>query len=242
MKDKLITFKKNNFTVLVIYLNNITFNCFKKFLLKKITESPNFFKDIPILLHIKRLSCSFDWINIKRFILSIGLFLIGITGYLDKNLKNIILQSGITIFPKKKKICKIYKNNYFTYPNNKKSKTLSISSKIIENQKSYLVSSLVRSGQKIYTPNTDLIITNNVSSGAELIAGGNVHIYGIMRGRVLAGVNGDVTRKIFCTQLFAELIAIAGKYWTIEKIPNQFIGKSVEISLINKAIYIKRFN
>ncbi|VFP81129.1 Septum site-determining protein MinC [Buchnera aphidicola (Cinara kochiana kochiana)] len=237
MKNKQITFKKKNFTILVICLNQIKFDFFKNFLYQQIQESPSFFKNIPVVLNIENLFYSLDWIHVKNFILSVGLFLIGIIGCKDKNLKKIILQSGIPILSESKIIIsKLYKNfNSDQY--NKKSIHLSLSQ--ISSYQSDIIDSIIRSGQRVYSPYNDLIITNNVSSGAELISGGNVHIYGVMRGRVLAGVNGDVTRKIFCTSLFAELIAIAGEYLTIEQIPIKFLGKSVEISLIKKILFIK---
>lgn len=55
----------------------------------------------------------------------------------------------------------------------------------------------MRSGQRIYAPNSDLVVLSNVSAGAELIADGNVHIYGVLRGRVLAGASGDQESHIF---------------------------------------------
>ncbi|VFP81505.1 septum site-determining protein MinC [Buchnera aphidicola] len=238
MKHQLVTFKKNNFTILVINVKNIKFSYFKDFLIEKIQESPSFFKNIPIILNIEKLSYKFDWMNIKSFILSIGLFLIGITGCKNKHTEKIISKSGLPIFSIQKQIkSKIYKNKNYT--NNNQNKYINSSYYDIKNQKNYVFNKLVRSGQRIYLPNTDLIITNNVSSGAELISDGHVHIYGVMRGRVLAGANGDITRKIFCTHLFAELISIAGEYLTIEQIPLKFLGKSVEISLINHILCIK---
>jgi len=77
-----------------------------------------------------------------------------------------------------------------------------------------LVTEPVRSGQRIFADRGDLIVMAAVSSGAELIAHGNIHIYGPLRGRALAGVNGDRTARIFCQSLEAELIAIAGLYRT----------------------------
>lgn len=79
---------------------------------------------------------------------------------------------------------------------------------------SLLVTEPVRSGQRIFADRGDLIVMAAVSSGAELIAHGNIHIYGPLRGRALAGVNGDRTARIFCQSLEAELIAIAGLYRT----------------------------
>lgn len=96
----------------------------------------------------------------------------------------------------------------------------------------------MRSGQKIYAKHADLIVINNVSAGAELVADGNIHVYGIVRGRVLAGANGDTSRKIFCTGLFAELVSISGEYWLSDQIPSEFIGKSAQIYLKNKFLTI----
>lgn len=77
-----------------------------------------------------------------------------------------------------------------------------------------LVSEPVRSGQRIFADRGDLVVVASVGSGAELIAHGNIHVYGRLRGRALAGVNGDRKARIFCQSLEAELIAIAGLYKT----------------------------
>ncbi|VFP85942.1 Septum site-determining protein MinC [Buchnera aphidicola (Cinara pseudotaxifoliae)] len=238
MKNQFVTFKNKNFTILVIYLKNTQPDYFESFLRKKIQESPSFFKNKLIVLNVENISHKFDWINIKKFILSVGLFLIGIMDCKDKYLKKKILHSGLPILSNQySTILKEYNNNINCYHNNKILTKSYLSSST--SYKSNIIDSLIRSGQRIYSPYNDLIITNNVSSGAELISGGNIHIYGNMRGRVLAGMNGDITRKIFCTYLFAELISIAGEYLTIEQIPVKFLGKSVEISLINRILYIK---
>jgi septum site-determining protein MinC len=79
---------------------------------------------------------------------------------------------------------------------------------------SLVVTEPVRSGQRIFADRGDLVVIASVSSGAELIAQGNIHVYGPLRGRALAGVNGDRSARIFCQSLEAELIAIAGLYRT----------------------------
>nr|WP_221288385.1 septum site-determining protein MinC [Amaricoccus macauensis] len=84
----------------------------------------------------------------------------------------------------------------------------------VEPAATLLITEPVRSGQRIFADRGDLIVMAPVSSGAELIAHGNIHIYGPLRGRALAGVNGDRTARIFCQNLEAELIAIAGLYRT----------------------------
>ena len=74
----------------------------------------------------------------------------------------------------------------------------------------------LRSGQRIYARDTDLIVIGMVSQGAEVIADGNVHVYGPLRGKAMAGARGDATARIFTTQLDPELVAIAGVYRVIE--------------------------
>ena len=74
----------------------------------------------------------------------------------------------------------------------------------------------VRSGQQIYAKNCDLIVMAVVSAGAELLADGNIHVYGPLRGRALAGINGNSEARIFCQQLGAELLSIAGQYKVAE--------------------------
>jgi septum site-determining protein MinC len=70
----------------------------------------------------------------------------------------------------------------------------------------------VRSGQQVYAKDADLIILASVGTGAELLADGHIHVYGTLRGRALAGIQGDEQARIFCSQLQAELVSIAGQY------------------------------
>jgi len=74
----------------------------------------------------------------------------------------------------------------------------------------------LRSGQRVYARNTDLIVIGVVGQGAEVIADGNIHVYGPLRGKAMAGARGDTQARIFTTQLDPELIAIAGVYRVIE--------------------------
>lgn len=99
----------------------------------------------------------------------------------------------------------------------------------------------VRSGKQIYAKGCDLIITSTVSHGAEVLADGNIHIYGTLNGRALAGVQGDVNAKIFCKTLDAELIAIAGNYLVSEQIPDAHKNSSqfLEIFLEGNKLQFK---
>ncbi len=74
----------------------------------------------------------------------------------------------------------------------------------------------LRSGQRIYARHTDLVVIGMVSQGAEVIADGNVHVYGPLRGKAMAGARGDTSARIFTTHLDAELLAVAGVYRVVE--------------------------
>ncbi|HEV2571382.1 MAG TPA: septum site-determining protein MinC [Beijerinckiaceae bacterium] len=96
---------------------------------------------------------------------------------------------------------------------------------------SMLVTQPVRSGQSLIFPEGDVTVVGSVASGAEIIAGGSVHVYGALRGRVMAGTMGHASARIFCSKLEAELIAIDGYYQTAEDIKPELRGKAVQFWL-----------
>lgn len=86
----------------------------------------------------------------------------------------------------------------------------------------------VRSGQRLYGRNRDLVVTATVGAGAEVMADGCVHVYGVLRGRAMAGARGDVTARVFCQEFHAELVSIAGVFRVFETIPEDLAGKPVQ--------------
>ncbi|QAX82135.1 septum site-determining protein MinC [Candidatus Pseudomonas adelgestsugas] len=99
----------------------------------------------------------------------------------------------------------------------------------------------VRGGQQIYAQNSDLVVIAPVSSGAELLADGNIHAYGPMRGRALAGINGNIKARIFCQQLTAELVSIAGQYKVSEDLRRDPLwGARAQVSLSGNVLNILR--
>ncbi|HKN78732.1 MAG TPA: septum site-determining protein MinC [Lysobacter sp.] len=89
----------------------------------------------------------------------------------------------------------------------------------------------VRSGQQVYAENSDLTVLATVGAGAEVIADGSIHIYGALRGRALAGAQGNEKARIFCREFHAELVAVAGHYKVLEDIPKELRGKAVQVWL-----------
>ena len=95
-----------------------------------------------------------------------------------------------------------------------------------ERTESLIVDGNVRSGQTIMHPQGDVTIIGRVASGAEIVAGGSVHIYGALQGRVIAGISGSRSARIFCTEARAELLCIGGAYVTAENITSDMEGRS----------------
>jgi septum site-determining protein MinC len=101
---------------------------------------------------------------------------------------------------------------------------------------SMVVTRPVRSGQSIFFPEGDVTIIGSVASGAEIVAGGSIHVYGPLRGRAMAGTIGNGTARIFCRKLEAELIAIDGFYKTADDLEPELRGKPVQIWLEGETI------
>jgi septum site-determining protein MinC len=86
----------------------------------------------------------------------------------------------------------------------------------------------VRSGQSIFFPEGDVTVLGSVGSGAELVAGGSIHVYGALRGRAMAGSNGNTRARIFCSRIEAELLAIDGYYMTAESMDKGLRDRAVQ--------------
>jgi septum site-determining protein MinC len=98
----------------------------------------------------------------------------------------------------------------------------------------------VRSGQQVYARGGDLVLTRMVANGAEVIADGSIHVYGALRGRALAGAQGDEGARIFCQEFHAELVSIAGHYRVFEDLPADLRGKPVQAWLEGEKLLLAR--
>lgn len=107
-----------------------------------------------------------------------------------------------------------------------------------EQQGSLLVDTPVRSGQTVHNATGDIVVLGSVAWGAEVVASGSIHIYGVLRGRALAGATGNTKARIFCRKLEAELLAIAGYYRTVDDIENDLRNRPVQAWLDGNAMLI----
>ena len=111
-----------------------------------------------------------------------------------------------------------------------------------EKAASLIIDANVRSGQSILHPEGDVTIVGRVASGAEIVAGGSVHVYGALQGRVIAGVSGLPGARIFCKEARAELLCIGGAYLSAEDMDPKVDGRSLEARLVGDRLEIRILN
>jgi septum site-determining protein MinC len=101
-----------------------------------------------------------------------------------------------------------------------------------------MIDSPVRSGQTVFFPRGDVTVLGSVGSGAEIVAGGSIHVYGTLRGRAMAGTSGNKTSRIFCRRLEAELLAIDGYYRTAEDLEGNLRGRPIQAWLSGETLML----
>lgn len=107
---------------------------------------------------------------------------------------------------------------------------------------SLLIESPVRSGQSVVFTEGDITVLGSVGSGAELVAGGSIHVYGTLRGRAMAGIEGNASARIFCQKIEAELLAIDGFYRTAEDINDSLRHRPAQAWLAGNVMRIEPLN
>lgn len=229
------------FTLTVLHLQTNDLKEFEETLNTKIAESPDFFKQLPVIVDLSQLPedalhLDFNWL--KNLLINQGIIPVALHN-IPKNLLNKATQSDWGIFPNiQPRYDKPKAEKVEVEPKKEVEKVAAPQEEITAVK---LITNHIRSGQQVYHPGGDLIIINTVNTGAEVLADGNIHIYGALRGRALAGVKGDTSARIFCQSLEAELVSIAGKYKVLESIADEWRGKAVQIYLENDDLKIEQF-
>ncbi len=249
----------------VLHLQTIDVDKIYTELKMKRDVSPQFFMRIPIIIDCAGLvlddtkntiSDLFGlFSSLKKAIHELGFTLIGIRNQ-PESMKKLLLNSGWTIMPNNAKVkpsksvnkanqeqknSKEKQNVISTEPPTKgepEQKTIESTGKII-NKPSLMIDRPVRSGQQIYAAGSDLTVLSATSAGSEVMADGSIHVYGALRGRVLAGVKGNESARIFCQSLQAELIVIAGRYQLLDESDTNLIGKPAMIHLNGEKLIIE---
>lgn len=210
MSEQEIEFKGTNFTLSVVHLENNDLAQLNSKLMKKVEQAPQFFNCAPIVIDVSELTESFDFANLKKIVEAHRFVLVGISGCTSAEQKAEVQAAGLAVVKKGAAQQKVVKAEPSPAPQAPQPQVVSQPSKVVRGQ--------IRSGQQIYAKDTDLIVIGSVGNGAEVIADGNIHVYGTIRGRAIAGAAGRSDSRIFCQNLQAELISIAGVYMLHEQL------------------------
>jgi len=242
-----LEFKSSTFFAPILILFNNDIASIELSLQEKIRLAPDFFKNSPLMIDVSELNKQnheIDIVEITTVLRKIGLFPIGLRG--GNNRQN---NQARTLFipidtvranDSPMSFGKTQKDEIPDQP--KEEVTETPIAPVVASPSSSVATTLitqpVRSGQRVYAAG-DLIILSQVSAGAEIMAEGNIHVYNTLRGRALAGVQGKTDARIFCFDLQAELISIAGDYKTNEDLNKQIRKKPVQIYLKDHALIIQ---
>ncbi len=244
-----LEFKSSTFFAPILILFNNDVAAIEQALQEKINLAPEFFRDSALIIDLRELNKQnqdLDFVQITGVLRKIGFFPVGIRGGNEQQNKQ-ARSLSIPIDTAREQGSSVVINETQKQENIKqplpipeviatKEPVSSVPSPVYV--AATLVTQPIRSGQRIYAAG-DLIIMSQVSAGAEIMAEGNIHVYNTLRGRALAGVHGNKDARIFCFDLQAELISIAGDYKTSEDLNKQIYKKPVQIYLQNHALIIK---
>jgi septum site-determining protein MinC len=214
------------FTVMVVRAAMLRDSTFETELGQQIERSPRFFQNAPVVLDLRgveNLTEASEFEDIKEKLRVLTLTLVGVQNAQPAQLEA-ATAAGLASFA----------------PTSGGGQARPGAAAVPPAPKARLVTEPVRSGTQIYARGSDLIITAAVSPGAELVADGNIHVYGVLRGRALAGASGDEAARIFCTRLEAELVSIAGRYMVSEQLPAGVQSTPVQIALVDDQLTITR--
>lgn len=207
--DACFKLKGSRVTMTILELYRYDYQSFNDTLAATVQSAPDFFNQTPVILSLEKCAPDnfIDFIELGELCREYGLVPVAIRGGSEEQALSASV-AGLPTLPAasgKEKSTDLLPGPSVTIREVEVEVEVAVSA-------NKLVTTPVRSGQQIYAEGGDLVIIAPVSAGAELLADGNIHVYGPLRGRALAGVKGDTSARIFCHSLEAELISIAGNY------------------------------
>lgn len=220
-------FKASSCTLTSLQLLSLDYPTLNAELETKVQQAPKFFNNTPVVIDLSKISMvpvELDFAKVMHIIRQHHLIPVGIRGGTPDQ-QGRALAHGLAVFSQDKQSAapEVEAPEVAQPAPAVEEAPLKATSKVITQP--------VRSGQQVYARGGDLIITAPVSAGAEVLADGHIHIYGPLRGRALAGVNGDTSARIFCSCLEAELVSVAGQYCVSEDLRESSWGTAATITL-----------
>lgn len=203
---------------------------------EKLAQSPQLFTNSPFIVDTSRLgeSCQeLDLFRLRTVMLENGLIPVGIRN-LPESCREAAQTAGWAIL-RNSKLVAARQERGTEEPSTQPSPT---ANQPCPGASLMLIDRPLRSGQQVYFPQGSVVVLQHTSAGSEILAGGSVHIYGSLRGRVLAGVHGDTSARIFCQKLEAELVAIAGHYRLVDDMETSLKGSPAMVWLEGEKLKI----
>jgi septum site-determining protein MinC len=227
----ILEFKSDSFSVPILILFTNDLKIIEQQLKEKVDAAPEFFKNSPLIFDVQELNKLDRPIDLPALVDVIR----------QSNLLPVGMRGGNA--KQNKEALKLLIPVYSAHSSNASVDTPKLKNitpePIIESiNTTTLITRPVRSGQRLYSSG-DLVVLAPVSAGAEIMAEGNIHVYGKLRGRALAGVQGNTEARIFCSDLQAELISIAGNYKISDDMCDVVSKKPVQIYLQDHTLIIK---
>ncbi|MDY6839976.1 MAG: septum site-determining protein MinC, partial [Pseudomonadota bacterium] len=213
---------------------------FEEMLRDKISQAPGFFKDIPLVISLEKyqgLDSELDFFNIIGTCRRNHIHVIGVRGGTEDQ-RRLARGAALALLPGNGQRDRAHEAEQAVAEAAKIAAVVAPASTACDPSPAKIISQPVRSGQQVHAPEGDLIILAPVQAGAEVLAAGNIHVYGPLRGRALAGIHGTESARIFCQSLEAELVSIAGHYKISEDLQDHGWKSAVQIQLRDNLLVV----
>ncbi|GJJ80526.1 septum site-determining protein MinC [Pasteurella canis] len=208
MAQDIVEFRTGQFSSIFITLNSSSLTVIKRSLAQKVKSSPSIFQNIAVILQFTSALEKVNLEILKSLFAEFNIQIIGVSDWKNHLQKELIIAAGLPLLGKSGEFSDILPEPRY------------LPVKIIDQH--------IENKQVIYAKNSDLIIHGNVEQGAEVAADGNIHIYGKLLGRAMAGVNTN-SGSVYTQYLNAEFIAVSSRFLYQEKIPTEYLYKAVRI-------------
>ncbi|GGB37436.1 putative septum site-determining protein MinC [Oceanisphaera marina] len=229
MAEHGIELKGSSFTLSVVHITDQDITEVKRLLAEKVAMAPAFFRAAPLVINIEKLLRTPDFSAIADVLRELDLVPVGVTGAKTDEARDAARAAGLAIVSTGKAAV----TQSLPEPKEAPAELLNLPGTKVHRGP-------VRSGQQVYAPNGSLVVLGAVSNGAEVIADDSIHVYGPLRGRAVAGAKGNESARIYCQQLMAELISVAGHYQLSAGLQGDNWEQAVTISLAGEQLTIDR--
>ena len=214
MPDPCFQIKGSAITTIVLELFNYSAARFSKQLHDKVAQAPRLFERAPVVISLEKLDenqTDLDFSVVIEICKSVGLQPMAFKGSEDQ-FTYAVRANGLPLLPLTSVRAGEALETHSEPADRERDKTPDSAPDSVVPPQTKVITQPIRSGQQIYAQGSDLIVMSKVSEGAEVLADGHIHIYGVLRGRALAGVKGNSEARIFCHVMEAELLSINGDF------------------------------